>query len=106
MSKKKAVEKVRSIAKPELISAIAEDAGIRKKEAELALNSFIEVTQSFLEKGHKVKLVGFGSFATRKRKARNGINPSNGKKMKISAKVAPFFKPGLTFKERIARSAK
>jgi DNA-binding protein HU-beta len=87
--------------KPELVKAIAEKAGLKKKEAEAALAAFLEVTEEALKKGDKVTLIGFGTFATRKRAKRTGVNPRTGKKIKIPAKTVPYFKPGKKLKEAV-----
>ena len=61
--------------KMELIYVMADKAGITKKDAEKALNAFIAITEETLKSGNKVQLIGFGTFETVKRAARNGINP-------------------------------
>jgi len=87
--------------KPELVNAIAEKAGLKKKEAEAALNAFVETVEEALKKGDKVALIGFGTFGTRKRAKRTGVNPKTGKKIKIPAKTVPFFKAGKKLKESV-----
>ena len=87
--------------KPELVNAIAEKAGLKKKEAEAALNAFVEAVEEALKKGDKVALIGFGTFGTRKRAKRTGVNPKTGKKIKIPAKTVPFFKAGKKLKELV-----
>ena len=87
--------------KPELVKAIADKTGLKQKEAEAALIAFVDVTEKALKKGDKVTLIGFGSFATRKRAKRTGVNPKTGKKIKIPAKIVPFFKPGKKLKETV-----
>ena len=85
--------------KSELVSAIAGDAGITKKDAELAVNSFVEVVGEALSKGESVSLIGFGTFLTRDRKARDGRNPKTGETIKIAARTVPAFKAGKKLKE-------
>ena len=80
--------------KAELISQIAEDAGITKTQANSALDSFIEAVTKSLKKGDKVTLVGFGTFVVSKRAARNGRNPRTGEAIKIKARKVARFKPG------------
>ena len=82
--------------KQELISAIAENANLTKKDAEAALAAFIGVVEDTLKKGDKVQLVGFGSFEVRERAARTGRNPHSGEEMKIEAAKVPAFKAGRT----------
>lgn len=80
--------------KAELITKIAEDAGITKTQANEALNSFTEAVAKTLKGGGKVTLVGFGTFSVSKRKARNGRNPQTKEVIKIKAKKVARFKAG------------
>jgi len=80
--------------KSELIDAMAADAGISKAAAKKALDSFTGNVTKALKKGGKVSLVGFGTFSTSKRSARNGINPQTKKTIKIAAKTVAKFKAG------------
>jgi DNA-binding protein HU-beta len=87
--------------KAELISAVAEKAGLKKVEAEKAIAAFIATVSETLKKGDKLSLVGFGTFSTAKRAARKGQNPQTGKKINIPAATVPKFKPGKTLKETV-----
>jgi DNA-binding protein HU-beta len=78
--------------KAELISKIAEDAGITKVAATGALDSFLESVAKTLKKGDKLTLVGFGTFSVSKRAARKGRNPFTGETIKIKAKKVAKFK--------------
>ncbi len=80
--------------KSELVDAMASDAGITKAQAKAALDSFTNNVTKTLQKGGRVSLVGFGSFSTSKRSAREGINPQTKKKIQIPAKTVAKFKPG------------
>ncbi len=87
--------------KQELISAIAENANLTKKDAEAALSAFVSAVEGALVKGDKVQLVGFGSFEVRERAAREGRNPLTGEKMSIAAAKVPAFKAGKALKDLI-----
>ena len=87
--------------KTELVAAMAEQAGLSKKDAEKALKAFTDVVTDELKKDGKVQLVGFGTFEVAKRAAREGRNPSNGQTMKIAASKAPKFKAGKALKDII-----
>ena len=50
-----------------------------KTETEIFLNSFINTIKTTLKKGKKVTITGFGTFSTKTRKARMGINPQTTK---------------------------
>jgi DNA-binding protein HU-beta len=88
--------------KAELIEKVAKDAEISKTAATAALNSFIGgIMQALKKKDGKVTLVGFGTFAKVRRKARNGRNPQTGETIKIKAKNVVKFKPGKKLAELI-----
>ena len=88
--------------KSELLVNISEKSELKKVEAERALNAFIETVTEALAKEEKVQLVGFGTFETRDRKAREGRNPRKPDEViKIPASKAPVFKAGKTLKEAV-----
>ncbi len=87
--------------KSELIEKIAADADMSKKQANDALNSFMEAVTKTIKKGDKVTLVGFGTFSLAKRAARNGRNPQTGATIKIKAKKVAKFKAGKELSSKI-----
>lgn len=89
--------------KAELVANIAAKSELSKKDAEKALNAFIDSVQEALVKGDKVQLVGFGSFEVRKRAARKGRNPQTKAVITIPASKAPVFKVGKAFKDVVSK---
>ena len=87
--------------KTELVAAMAEQAGLSKKDAEKALSAFVEVVAEELKKGEKVQLVGFGTLEVAERAEREGRNPQSGAPMKIAASKAPKFKAGKALKDMV-----
>ena len=87
--------------KTELIAAMADQAGLSKKDAEAALKAFTDVVAAELKKGEKIQLVGFGTFEVAERAAREGRNPLTGASMKIAASKAPKFKAGKALKDLV-----
>ena len=87
--------------KTELVAAMADKAGVSKKDAEASLKAFTEVVTEELKKGEKIQLVGFGTFEVSKRSARTGRNPRTGEEMKIKASKAPKFKAGKALKDAV-----
>ena len=87
--------------KAELVSAMAEQTGLSKKDSEKALNSFINIVTEELENKEKVQLVGFGTFETRERAARTGRNPQTNEEIKIAASTVPAFKAGKALKDKV-----
>ena len=87
--------------KAELINAIANETGLSKKDTEATINSFVNVVANELAKKEKVQLIGFGTFETRERSAREGVNPQTKAKIKIPATTAPAFKAGKALKDKV-----
>lgn len=87
--------------KTELVAAIADKAGLQKKDAEKALVAFTEVVTETLKNGDKIQLVGFGTFEVSERAARTGRNPQTGEEMIIAASKAPKFKAGKALKDQL-----
>ena len=90
--------------KAELINAVAEKAGLSKKDAEAAINTTLDVISQALAEGDKVQLVGFGALEVRQRSARKGRNPHDPDKViDIPATTVPVFKPGKALKDSVAK---
>ncbi len=89
--------------KADFITAVADKAGITKKDADAALSAVIDTITDTLAKGDKVQLVGFGTFEVRERKAREGINPRTKDKISIAATKIPAFKAGRALKDAVAK---
>ena len=87
--------------KAELITSMAEKSQLTKKDAESALKAFIDSVQEALENGDKVQLIGFGTFETRERAAREGRNPRTKETITIPASTVPVFKAGKESKDRV-----
>ena len=87
--------------KAEFVAAIAEEAGLTKKDADAAVKAFTEVVTEELKKGEKIQLTGFGTFEVSERSARSGRNPRTGETMKIKASKAPKFKAGKALKDAV-----
>lgn len=85
----------------ELVAKICEDVKLTKKQANSALTCVLDNIGGALKNNDKVSLVGFGTFKVAERKARTGVNPSTGKKIKIPARKVPVFKPGKKLKESV-----
>ena len=89
--------------KAELIAAVAEKAGLSKKDAEAAMSAALETITAALREVDKVQLVGFGSFEVKKRAARVGRNPKTNATIEIPASVVPVFKAGKALKDAVAK---
>lgn len=83
----------------ELVAAMAEKAGVSKKDADNLLKAFIDTVEETVKADDKVQLVGFGTFEARERSERVGKNPRTGEALKIAACKVPAFKAGKAFKD-------
>lgn len=87
--------------KTELIAAVADKAGISKKDATAAVSAVFDSITETLVKGEKVQLIGFGNFEVRDRAARAGRNPLTGEELTIAASKVPAFKAGKALKDAV-----
>ena len=87
--------------KTQLTEALAAKTNMKKKDAELAVNSVFNAITEALAKGEKVQISCFGSFETKKRAARIGRNPHTHEKMEIPAFKSASFSPSKTLKAEL-----
>ncbi|MCY7279758.1 MAG: HU family DNA-binding protein [Sphingomonas bacterium] len=87
--------------KQDLISQIADRAGLTRSDSARAVETMLEVITSALKRGDEVRLVGFGNFSVTRRKASVGRNPRTGEPMQIKASSQPKFRPGRILKDAV-----
>ena len=84
--------------KTELIAAVAESAGLSKKDTERVVNAALDTITTALCKGEKVQISGFGTFEVKDREARVGRNPHTKEAIEIPATKVPGFKASKTLR--------
>ncbi len=89
--------------KTELIAAVAENAGLTKKDTERVINAAIDAITIALVKGEKVQVSGFGTFEVKDRDARIGRNPHTKETIEIPATRVPAFKASKALKDNVAK---
>ena len=87
--------------KADLVGVIAEAGELSKAKAGDVLDAVFEAVQKALKKKQEVRLVGFGTFSTSKRKAGKGRNPRTGEEIKIAASTTVRFKAGKALKDAV-----
>ncbi|MEG3641065.1 integration host factor subunit beta [Magnetococcus sp. PR-3] len=87
--------------KSQLIQMIAEQHGLSKQNAELAVSLVLGEIVKAMERGERVELRGFGVFEVRHRQSRQARNPKTGDSVAVSEKRVPFFKAGKEMRERV-----
>ncbi len=87
--------------KNELVSAVADAAGLSKSDAQSAVEAVFSTITSELKKGGEVRLVGFGNFSVSRREASTGRNPQTGAAVTIPARNVPKFTAGKGLKDAV-----
>lgn len=87
--------------KNELVSAVAEKAGLSKADAASAVDAVFETVQNELKVGGDIRLAGFGSFSVSHRKATKGRNPATREEVDIPARNVPKFSAGKGLKDAV-----
>jgi DNA-binding protein HU-beta len=87
--------------KQDLVAVVAEAGGLSKAKAGDVVDAIFEAVQKALKKKQEVRLVGFGTFSTSKRKAGKGRNPRTGEEIKIPASTSVRFKAGKALKDAV-----
>ena len=82
------------VTKKELVGRIAVEAELTRVQAARALAACFEGIQAGLQRGDRVTISGFGTFAVRERKPRRVRNPRNGGDMQVAARRVARFRPG------------
>jgi len=94
----------RFVTKSDLVEVAAKAGNVSKAAAGEAVNAVFDAIVNNVAKGKRVTVVGFGTFLPRKRKARAGRSPLNGKEIRIDAKTIPAFAAGQGFKEAVGKN--
>ncbi len=89
--------------KSELVESVAKKTGLSRREATVGVETALAIISKELKKGGKVTLTGFGTFDVGKRRARAGVNPRTGEKIKISATKMPRFRPSRSLKGNVRK---
>ncbi len=85
-----------------LIERIAAETAVTKKQAEEMLESMFGIIVDELKAGNEVTVTGFGTFLTRIRHARGGVNPQNpSERIEIPEVRVAKFKTGKTLKDAL-----
>ena len=91
------------VTKSDLVEVAAKAGNVSKAAAGEAVNALFDAIVDSVARGRRVTVVGFGTFLPRKRKARAGRSPLNGKEIRIDAKTIPAFAAGQGFKEAVGK---
>jgi DNA-binding protein HU-beta len=82
------------VVKQDIVSRVAEQKGITKVKAEIAVDAFFDSLKNALRSGERIELRGFGVFVVKPRKSGIGRNPRTGAEVPIPPGKTVRFKPG------------
>ncbi|MBF0463430.1 MAG: integration host factor subunit beta [Magnetococcales bacterium] len=91
--------------KSQLVTLIAQQLKLTRKDADAAVDTIFDSIASSLEAGRRVELRGFGCFGLKERRERAGRNPKTGESVAVEAKRVMYFKTGKALKERVDNGA-
>jgi DNA-binding protein HU-beta len=89
------------VTKQDFVDAVADRAGLSKRDAGVAVDAVLDTIQDALKRGDSVTFTGFGKFSTSARAARMGVNPRTGEKVQIQATTVPKFSAGSALKSAV-----
>ena len=87
--------------KTQLVDVVAKAAGMKKKEAEVAVEAVFDAIADALADGDKVQIIGFGTFEAKGQAEREGRNPLTGEKITIAACKRPAFSASQALKDKV-----
>ena len=87
--------------KSEFVDQVADRAGLSRKDAQEAVDAFLDTVEDALQRGSDVSFSGFGKFSVSNRSARDGRNPATGEKIRIKASKVPKFTAGAGLKKAV-----
>ncbi len=88
--------------KADIISRIAENTGLQKKDVALAVEGFMsEIRTNMAEHRESIFLRGFGTFTIKRRAKKTARNISKNTTLVIEAHDIPVFKPCKSFIEKM-----
>ena len=90
--------------KQEFVKAVAQRSGLADRDAQKAVDAFLDTITETLKGGGDVSFTGFGKFSAANRAARQGVNPRTGERVEIAATTVPKFSAGSQLKAAVKGS--
>ena len=87
--------------KADLITRIARDAALTKRQSGKVVDALVAGIQDTLRKGERITLVGFGTFSAMSQKARTGRNPRTGQPLFLPSRKTPKFSAGKKLRQAV-----
>ena len=90
-----------NISKSDLLSAVAEEAGCTKGDAEAVIDAFFGQVVGAAKAGDAIAWPSFGKFSLSERAARTGRNPATGETIQIAASKGVKFTAAKALKDEM-----
>ena len=90
-----------SVTKMDITRAICDKLDIPQKACVGIVESVFEIIKNDLDKGHDVKISGFGKWTVKAKKKRKGRNPQTGEEITIAARKVVTFKPSTVLRDKV-----
>ena len=87
--------------KQEFVDQVSSESGLSKGDATKAVDAFLGVVQTTLQRGGEISFTGFGKFTVADRGARQGVYPQTGQRIQIAASRVPRFSAGSWLKKAV-----
>ena len=91
--------------KSDIVRHVAGETGMSRSAAEAAVNSMLSGIAGSLAREEAVSLLGFGTFAAKRRPARTARNPRTGETVPVAASTTAVFKPGKALRDAVNAEA-
>jgi DNA-binding protein HU-beta len=92
------------VTKQEFITQVSDKSGLSTRDAQKAVEAFLDTITDTLKSGGDVNFTGFGKFSAAARAARQGVNPRTGERVEIAATTVPKFSAGSQLKAAVKGS--
>jgi DNA-binding protein HU-beta len=92
------------VTKQEFVAAVGSKSGLASRDAQKAVDAFLDTITDTLRMGGDVSFTGFGKFSVSNRAARQGVNPRTGERVQIAATKVPKFSAGSQLKAAVKGS--
>lgn len=84
-----------------VVANVKEGDVVSRAQMERIVGAVFNTIKTTVADGGEVAIVGFGTFKSVEKKAKDGRNPQTGEAIKIPARTAPKFIAGKSFKDAV-----
>ncbi len=74
---------------------------VPKRQVEIIVQTIFDAMLGALQRKQRIEIRGFGSFAIKTRRPREGRNPKTGQKVQVPSRRVPYFTVGKELRDRL-----